>query len=125
MIKTSNVADLHDQADRRDKGDPAQRLQRLHHRRPPPVGDGLSQLRGDPRHAAFRFVNRVAIFLERDVLRRQREAQIREPAAIRLGPPGTAGIPAPLPLWGEGAWGEEGRLPARSHNDHSVAPDLR
>ena len=97
MIKPPDVPDLDDQADRGDKGDPAQRLQRLHHRRPPPVGDDVSQLLGDPRHAPFRFVDRVAILLQRNVLRRTGKTEIGEPAPVGQRSALASGIAAALP----------------------------
>ena len=97
MIKPPDVADLGDQADGRDKRDPAQRLHRVDDRRPAPRGRELTQLVGEALDAPLRFVDRVAILLQCDVLRRQRETEIGEPAAIGLGPSGTPGIPAALP----------------------------
>ena len=74
MREPSNVADLGDETHRRDKRDPAQRLERVDHRRPAPRGRQLPQLVGEPLDAAFRFVDRVAILLQRDVLRGERES---------------------------------------------------
>ena len=47
--------------------------------------------------APLGFVNRVAIFLQRDVLRGTRETEIRQPASIRQRPPFTPRIAPPLP----------------------------
>ena len=79
------------------KRDAAERLQRIDDRRPAPRRRELPQLIGEALDAAFGFVDRVAVLLQRDVLRRQRETEIREPPTIRLCPSGFAGIPATLP----------------------------
>ena len=86
MREPSNVADFGDEAHRRDKRDPAQGLQRLHHRRPAPRRRQLPELVGEPLDAAFGFIDRVAVLLQRDVLRGEREAQIGQPAAVRARP---------------------------------------
>ena len=97
MIEASDVADLGDQADGRDKRDAAQAPAARRPRGPAPGGRELPELVGEPFDAAFRFVDRVAVFLQRDVLRRQREAEIREPAPIRARPPGASRIASALP----------------------------
>ena len=45
MLEASEVPDLRDEADGRHKRDAAQRLQRLHDRRPAPRGRELPELR--------------------------------------------------------------------------------
>jgi hypothetical protein len=45
----------------------------------------------EPIDPAFRLVDRVAIFLERDVLRRLRDTQGGQPAAVGPGPARAAG----------------------------------
>ncbi len=47
--------------------------------------------------APLGLVNRVAILLQRDVLRREREAEVGEPAAIGLRPTGASWIASALP----------------------------
>jgi len=96
MIEASDVADLSDETDRRHKGDPTQRLQRVHHGRPAPGGRVLSQLLRRTLDAPLRLVDRVATLLQRDVLGREGEAEIGQPPPIRLRPPGAAGIAAAL-----------------------------
>ena len=70
MIKPSDVTNLDDEADGGDKGDAAQGLQGLDDRRPARGGRELAQLIGEPLDAAFGFIDRVAVLLQRDVLRR-------------------------------------------------------
>ena len=96
VIKPSDVADLNDEADGGDKGDAAQGLQGIDDRRPARGGRELAELVGEAPDPAFSLVDRVAIFLQRDVLRCQRETEIREPPAIRLRPARFAGIASPL-----------------------------
>ena len=62
----SNIADLRDEAHRRDKRDPAQRLQRLHDRCPPPRRGELPELVREGLDVAFGLVDRVAVLLQRD-----------------------------------------------------------
>ena len=83
MREASNVADLGDEADRGDKRDTAQRLQRIHHRRPAPRGRVLPELVGEPLDAAFGLVDRVAVLLQRDVLRG--EGKLRSASQRRYG----------------------------------------
>ena len=60
------------------------------------AGVELPELVGEPLDAAFGLVDRVAILLQRDVLRGERETEIGQPAAIRARPPGAARIAATL-----------------------------
>src|SRR3989337_1433924 len=53
MREPSDVADLRDETYRRDKRDPAQRLQGLDDRGPPPRGRELPELVGQALDAAF------------------------------------------------------------------------
>lgn len=68
------------EADRRDKRHTAERLQRVDDRCPAPRRRELAELFREPFDAAFGFVDRVAVLLQRDVLRGQRETEIGEPA---------------------------------------------
>jgi hypothetical protein len=86
MVEASDVADFDDEADGRDKRDGAQRLQCVHDGCPAPRGRELSELVREPLDAALGFVDGVAVLLQRDVLRREREAEIGQPPAIRSGP---------------------------------------
>ena len=74
MREPSNIADFRDEADRRDKRDAAQRLQRVQDRRPAPRRGQVAELVGQALDAAFGFVDRVAVLLERDVLRGEGES---------------------------------------------------
>jgi hypothetical protein len=56
----------------------------------------LSELVREPLDAALGFVDRVAVLLQRDVLRRDGEAEIGQPAAIRARPAGASGIASTL-----------------------------
>ena len=57
----------------------------------------MPQLVGQPLDAPFGFVDRVAVFLQRNVLRREGKAEIGEPPSIRPGPSGAPGIATALP----------------------------
>jgi len=92
MGEPSNVADLRDEAHRRHKRDPAQGLQGLYHRRPTPCGRELPELVGEPLDAAFGFVDRVAVLLQRDVLEGETDTEIGQPAAIRARPTGASRV---------------------------------
>ena len=95
MLEASEVPDLGDEADGRDQRDAAQRLQCVDDRRPAPRGRELPALVGEALDAAFGFVDRVAVLLEGDVLRGQRETEVSEPAAIRARPPARPGYRRP------------------------------
>ena len=97
MVEASNVADFGDEPDRRDKRDAAQRLERVHDRCPPPSGGELPELVGEPLDAAFGLVDRVAVLLQRDVLRGEGKTEIGQPPTIRPSPSGTPWIAAALP----------------------------
>jgi len=103
MVEASDVADFGDEADRRHKRDAAQRLQRIHDRRPPPAGRVRPELVGEASDALFGFGDRIAVLLRRDVLGGQRETQDRpanvdRPASIRRaqdsGAPAAARMPS-------------------------------
>ena len=103
-----------------NKRDPAQRLQGLYHRRPTPCGRDLPELAGEPLDAAFGFVDRVAVLLQRDVLGGERDTEIGEPAAIGSRPTGASRIASTLaeqeclqPMLGLGR--EADRVFARAH----------
>ena len=97
MGETSDAADFGDEADRCHKRHPAQGLERGDDRRPAPVRGERPELVGEARDARFGFVDRVAVFLQRDVRRRQRDTEIGEPPSIGLRPSRPARIAAPLP----------------------------
>ena len=97
MREPANIADLRDETHRRDKRDPAQRLQRLDDRGPPPRGRELPELVGEALDTAFGFVDRVAVLLQRDVLQGEGETEVGQPPAIRSGPAGATRIAAVLP----------------------------
>lgn len=97
MIEASDVAHLGDEAHGGHKGDPAQRLERVYHGRPPPGRRQLPELLGEPLDAAFGFVDRVAVLLQRHVLRGERETEIRQPPAIGAGPSRAPRVAVPLP----------------------------
>jgi hypothetical protein len=69
MIEPADIADFGDKADGGDERDPAERLQGVHHRRPAPAGGELPELVRQALDAAFGFIERVAILMQRDVLR--------------------------------------------------------
>jgi hypothetical protein len=73
MIEASDVADFDDEADGRDKRGAAQGLKGVDDECPTPAGDELPQLLGDPQHPSLRLVDRVAVLLQRHVLRRRRD----------------------------------------------------
>ena len=52
---------------------------------------------GDPLDAPFRFVDRVAVLLQRDVLRWKGKAEIGQPAPIGDRPPRSPGVASALP----------------------------
>ena len=81
---------------RRDERHAAQGLERRDHGSPPPGGRELAELLRQPLDPSLRFVNRVAIFLQRDVLRGRRETEICQPSAVRQRPPVPSGIPTTL-----------------------------
>src|SRR5437867_2625604 len=76
MTDAREVAEFRDEGDRRDEGHPAQRLPRGDDRRPAPRRRELTPLLREPGDTRLGFVDRVSIFLERDVLRRIRETEI-------------------------------------------------
>ena len=96
MIEAADVADFGDEANRSHKRDPTQRLHRVHDRCPTRRRRVLPQLVGQALDPPLGLVDRVAILLQRDVLRRQRKAEIRQPPAIRLRPAGAPRIAASL-----------------------------
>ena len=83
MTEPSDVADLDDEADGGDKRDATQGLEGLDARRPARGRRDLAQLVGEPLDTAFGVIDRVAIFLQRDVLRRQRDCALRPTASSR------------------------------------------
>jgi hypothetical protein len=91
------VAEFGDQRHRGDERHAAQRLERRHDRCPTPDGRQRSQLLGQALESPLGLVDRVAIFLQRDVLRGARKTEIREPATIGLGPAVRSGLATPLP----------------------------
>lgn len=97
MIKPSDVADLNDEADGGDKGDAAQGLQNIDDRRPAPRRHQLPQLARQAIASALGLINRVAVLLERDVLRGTRERQARQPPAIWDRPSDATRIRTALP----------------------------
>src|SRR3990167_4643285 len=66
------------------------RLPRLHDRGPAPRRRELPELVGEPLDPAFGVVDRVAVLLQRDVLRGERETEIGQPATIRARPSGAS-----------------------------------
>ncbi len=96
MREPANVADFGDETHRRDKRDPAERLEGVDDRRPAPRGRELPELVGEPLDAAFGFVDRVAILLQGDVLRGEGETEIGEPAPIGSRPAGASWIASTL-----------------------------
>ena len=96
MLESSEVSDFRDEADRRHTRDAAPRLPRVDDRRPAPRGRERPALVGDARHAPRRFIDGVAVFLQRDVLRGQRDTEVGEPASVRERPPGASRIAATL-----------------------------
>ena len=92
MIEAADVADFRDEADGGHERHAMERLQRIDDRgRPAPGGRELSHLISQTLDPSLRLVDRVARLLQRDVLRRQRDTEIREPPPIRLRPTGAPG----------------------------------
>ena len=82
MGEASDVADFGDEADRRDKRHTAQRLERVHDRRPTPIRGKRPELVREAPDALFGVVDRVPVLLQRDVLWGQRKTQIGQPASV-------------------------------------------
>ena len=93
MPEACEVAEFRDEGDGGDERHPAQRLPRGDDRCPAPRRE-LPQRLCEPVDARFGFVDRVAVFLERDVLRRTRDTEIRQPPAVRQRPSFAPGIAA-------------------------------
>jgi hypothetical protein len=73
MGKPRQVAELGHQRHGSDERHAAQGLQRRDDGRPPPGWRELAKLLSEPVLPALSFVDRVPVFLQRDVLRRLRE----------------------------------------------------
>src|SRR4030095_2756208 len=77
MAEPPQVPEFGPQRDGGDERHTAQRLQGRDERSPPPRWRELTQLLGQPRDPSLGLVDRVAVFLHRDMLWRCRKTEIR------------------------------------------------
>jgi hypothetical protein len=95
LARVTEAREIGNEANGRDERDAAQQPQGRHDRDPAPGRHQRPELVGQPINATLGFVDGVAVFLERDVLRRIREGQTRPPPAVRDRPAAPAGLAPP------------------------------